>query len=145
MPGVAITGDVIVGFPGEDEWQFRETLRFAEEVEFAAMHVFPYSERPGTSAAYMGPEVDAKAKRRRMEEMLALGRGQASTFRRRSIATTRQVLWERVNLRNDMPVYLGLTDNYLRVYTEQEAPLLNQITAARLVAEAGESLLAEVL
>ena len=144
VPGVAITADVIVGFPGEEEWQFRESLEIAEKMGFASMHVFPYSVRPGTSAAYMEPRVDERAKRGRMEEMLALAGQQASTFRRRSIGTTRWVLWERADVREGRPVYLGLTDNYLKVYTEQDISLLNQITSAQLVAEVGESLLAEV-
>lgn len=145
VPGVAITADVILGFPGEEEQHFQESLQFAKMMEFASMHVFPYSVRPGTSAAYMGPKVDERTKRRRMEEMLALAQEQASAFRRRSIGTTRQVLWERAEVREGRPVYLGLTDNYLKVHKEQDTPLLNQITSARLVAEVGESLLAKVL
>ena len=145
VPGAAITADVIVGFPGEGEEQFRESLRFAEKLDLSAMHVFPYSVRPGTSAAYMGPQVAEETKRGRMGEMLALARRQASAFRSGSIGTTRQVLWERVGIRGGKPVYLGLTDNYLKVHTDQEAPLLNRITFARLLAEAGESILAEAL
>jgi len=144
VPGVAVSADVIVGFPGEEEWQFQESLHFAQRMEFASIHVFPYSVRPGTSAAYMGPRVDERAKRERMEEMLEVAREQASLFRRKSIGTTRQVLWERAEVRDGRPMYLGLTDNYLKVHTEQGAPLLNQITSAKLLAEVGEGLLAEV-
>ena len=143
--GVAITADVIVGFPGEEERHFRECLRFAEMMEFASMHVFPYSPRPGTSAAHMGPNVSDGIKRGRMEQMLALAGEQASAFRHSSIGSTRRVLWERAIGGEERPVHVGLTDNYLKVRTEQRAPLVNQITAARLVAEAGESLLAEVI
>ena len=145
VPGVSITADVVVGFPGEGEGEFQESLRFAREMEFASMHVFPYSVRPGTSAAHMGPQVEHRTKRGRMEEMLALEREQASAYRSRAIGTTRQVLWERADLRGQRPAYLGLTDNYMKVRTEQDIPLMNRITPARLVGEVGETLLAHVL
>ena len=144
VPGVAVTADVIVGFPGEEEQHFQESLHFARRMRFASMHVFPYSVRPGTSAGYMSPRVDERTKRERMEEMLALALEQAAAFRRNSKGTTRQVLWERAEVRGGRPGSLGLTDNYLKVYTEGDRPLINQITPARLVAEAGDLLLAEI-
>ena len=145
VAGVAITADVIVGFPGEEDGHFQESLHFAESMQFASMHVFPYSARPGTSAAYMGPPVAERARRARMNEMLVVAQEQASSFRRGSLGSTRKVLWERADVRGGKPVFRGLTDNYLKVHTEQDSPPLNQITPARLVAEAGDSLLVEVL
>jgi threonylcarbamoyladenosine tRNA methylthiotransferase MtaB len=146
VPGAAVTADVIVGFPGEDEDHFRESLRFAERMEFASMHVFPYSARPGTSAAYMGPQVDEGTKRSRMDEMLTLAAGGASRFRRRCIGSIRPVLWERTGLVEGKRVLVGLTDSYLKVLAEEgSSSLLNRVTPARLVAEAGDCLLAEVI
>ena len=141
VPGVTVTTDIIVGFPGEGEDEFRESIRFAEAMRFASMHVFPYSVRRGTSAAYMGPKVGEEAKRARMDEMLNLAGGQAAASRRGAIGTTRRVLWERSYLREGRSVYLGLTDNYLKVSTEEDMPLINRITPTRLVAEKGETLL----
>ena len=140
VPGVTITTDVIVGFPGEGEDQFRESIRFAEAMGFASMHVFPYSVRQGTSAAHMGPKVGEEAKRGRMDEMLDMARRQAAAFRQGAIGTTRQVLWERSYLREGSSVHLGLTDNYMKVSTEEDMPLINRITPTRLVAEKGEIL-----
>ena len=77
--------------------------------------------------------------------MLALAKEQASAFRRKCIGTLSEVLWERSDIREGKPVYVGLTHNYLKVYTEQDIPIVNQITNARLVAEVGESLLAQVV
>ena len=145
VPGAAITADLIVGFPGEGDRHFLESLQFARDMEFAEMHVFPYSVRKGTSAAYMGPMVDQLTKGSRMTQMLSMASGQAADFRRRSIGATRPVLWERAHVRDGKTVYLGLTDNYLKVSTEQEGDLLNRITSARLVGEAGGTLLAEVM
>ncbi len=144
--GVSITADVIVGFPGEDEGHFRGSLRTVQDMDFASMHVFPYSIRPGTSAAFMGPQVDEKLKRERMGEMLAVARARSSAFRQSSLGTIRHVLWERAEVQHwGRPNYIGLTDNYLRVYTENDVPLLNRITPARLLSEVGESLWVEAL
>ena len=143
VPGASITADVIVGFPGEGEVQFEETLGMVRRIEFASMHVFPYSVRPGTSAAYLRPQVDAATKRQRTEHLLRLERKQSSEFRRKAIGSTRQVLWERVEVRDNRPVHLGLTDNYLKVHTLDEGSLLNRITTARLIEDAEGSLLAE--
>ena len=145
VPGVAITADVIVGFPGESQDQFRETVRTVEKIRFSGIHVFPYSVRPGTSAAYMGPPVEYATKRKRMREMLDLARWQASVFRRASLGTIRRVLWERTEVRDGGRIHLGLTDNYMKVHAEDGSMLLNQITPASLVAESGESILAEVV
>ena len=145
VEGVSITADVIVGFPGEDEGNFRESLRTVQDMDFASMHVFPYSVRPGTSAAFMGPQVDEKLKRERMGEMLSVAREQGSAFRQSSLGTIRHVLWERAEVQGGRLHYIGLTDNYLRVYTENDVPLLNRITPARLLSEVGESLWVEAL
>ena len=145
VPGASITTDVIVGFPGEDEDDFGLSVALAKEVRFAGMHVFPYSPRPGTSAPYMGPLVDSETMGRRMSEMLALARVQASEFREASLGSVRPVLWERSGVREGGPRLVGLTDSYLRVVAEGAPSLVNSVTPARLVANVGEELLAEVL
>ncbi len=144
LPAASITADVIVGFPGESEAQFRQSLRFVEGLDFAGLHVFPYSTRPGTSAAYMGPSVDEPAKRSRMEAMLELAEVQAAAFRSRSIGDTRPVLWERTQVLDGRLVCLGLTDNYLRVQAEGDHSLLNRITPVLLTGELGEDMVAQV-
>ena len=145
VPRASITADVIVGFPGEDGAQHRQSLGLAQGIEFASLHVFPFSTRPGTSAAYMGPPVATETKRSRTEEFLALAQDQASAFRRRSVGDTAQVLWERARGRGGARVFTGLTDTYLKVHARRQQLSLNQVTPARLVAVEGESLLAQVL
>ena len=145
VPGASITADVIVGFPTEEDLHFRECTRFVGQMEFASIHVFPYSVRPGTSAAHLKPKVGEGTKRERMEEMLTIARKQASAFRHMSLGTTRRVLWEKSDFRDGRRVSLGLTDNYLKVHTDQDISLKNQITWARLVAESGEGFLAELV
>ena len=144
LPHAAVTADVIVGFPGEGEEEFEQSLRFCQSLDLADMHVFPYSVRPGTSAAYMGPQVVPRDKRARMERMLALAQRKASTFRRRSLEGVRPVLWEREDT-TEPGMYLGLTDNYLRVRASSPRPLINCLAPARLVREQGAVIYSELV
>ncbi len=111
VPGVAITTDVIVGFPGESEREFERSVRFAEEMRFARIHAFPYSERPGTEAATLPDQIPHPVKRERMERMLAVAERSQSDFWTSQRGERVQVLWEQA--RNQR--WLGTTDNYIRV------------------------------
>ena len=143
-PEAAVTTDVIVGFPGETEGEFEESLAFCQRTPFAAIHLFPYSSRPGTSAAYLKPQVDTRVKGRRMVRMLELARQKASQFRRRHIGKVRPVLWESPRQENGRRVYARHTANYLETITESPIPLTNRVTPARLVREQGHTLYATV-
>jgi threonylcarbamoyladenosine tRNA methylthiotransferase MtaB len=145
VPDAAITTDVMVGFPGEGEEEFLESLRFCEAMGFAGMHIFPFSLRPGTAAVHIGPKVDARTKERRTAEMLSLARRKAGEFRRRFLGRLRPVLWETQRRQNGRVAWWGLTDNYIRVFAEGEVPLANRITPALLVGEEGEALRARPL
>ncbi len=145
LPHAAITTDVIVGFPGETEEEFAETEAFCARMEFASMHVFPYSVRAGTTAAYLEPKVPDDVKRGRMERMLALARHLEEAFRRSAIGSVRPVLWENQQVLEGLPVWTGLTDNYIKVVAQASQSLFNRTTQARLVGERGEYLLAQVL
>ena len=78
MPGVAITTDVIVGFPGETEEMFENGYRVMEELAFAEMHVFPYSKRTGTPAARMEEQVDDEVKNERVHKLIDLSETDAA-------------------------------------------------------------------
>jgi threonylcarbamoyladenosine tRNA methylthiotransferase MtaB len=95
VPGAAVTTDVIVGFPGETEAEFRESYDFARQMDFARIHVFTYSPRPGTKAADTPRQVDDKIKRERSRRMLALGRACVRSFRKGFLGKTMLVLWEK--------------------------------------------------
>jgi threonylcarbamoyladenosine tRNA methylthiotransferase MtaB len=124
VPDVAITTDVMVGFPGETEDDFQSTYRLCQEAGFAAIHVFPYSRRPGTAAALMRDQVPPAVKRHRRERMLTLARASADAFRARFQGRTMTVLWEEARPRRGArTLWQGLTDNYLRVYTDAENPV----------------------
>jgi threonylcarbamoyladenosine tRNA methylthiotransferase MtaB len=128
VPGVAITTDVIVGFPGETEAEFKESYNFARQMNFARIHVFTYSPRPGTRAADMPRQVDDRVKRERSRRMLALGRACIRNFRKRFLGKTLMVLWEK----ETGGVWSGLTDNYIRAYTKSDEDLTNQLLPVEL-------------
>ena len=145
VPDVSITADVIVGFPGETDDEFGETCSLADRIGFAAMHVFPYSVRPGTSAAYLGKRVDDGVKSRRTKLMLELARTRACDFRGGLLGTVRRVLWERTVTTDGSTMWSGLTENYVRVLGQSSRRLTNQVTLARPIAHQDDSLLAQVL
>ena len=132
VDNVSITADVIVGFPGEDETDFSETLDLAEKMELASIHAFPYSTRPGTGAAYLKPKVDEGVKKERMARMLELSRRLERAFKEKAVGSVRPVLWEQVTTSAAGPVLTGLTDNYLRVHAKANGDMVGRITGARL-------------
>ncbi len=132
VPDVSVTTDVIVGFPGEGEEEFEESLRFCEEAGFSKVHVFPFSARPGTRAAEMEPKVLPAELSKRMGRMLSLSRELEDRFRYLTVGQTRLVLWEGLRNVNEAKVWSGLTDNYLRVATSDPSDMTNRITRAEL-------------
>ncbi len=126
---VAVTTDVIVGFPGETDAEFEETLEFCREMRFARIHVFPFSPRPGTAATTMTGQIPASVKKERSQIMLSLAEESASNFRQKFIGKTIDVLWER----SSGGVWSGLTGNYIRVYARSGQNLTNILLPVKLV------------
>jgi threonylcarbamoyladenosine tRNA methylthiotransferase MtaB len=141
IPDLAITTDVIVGFPGEGEKEFEESYRFCERMGFAKIHVFPYSARCGTAAATLPDQVEERAKKDRSQQMLALAEESARRFRGQFLGRTMTVLWEN---RLSQGNWNGLTANYIRVFTQSEQALTNRLLKVRLVAEHAQGLVGEL-
>ena len=95
FPGAAITTDLMVGFPGESEEDFGETMRFAQEMAFSQMHIFRYSPRPGTKAASDPAQIPEAVKKQRADRLSALAQQMHEDFLRGCIGTECQVLFER--------------------------------------------------
>ena len=114
ISGLAVTTDVIVGFPGETEEEFEQSLSFVEACGFARTHVFTYSEREGTRAASLPAPVPWEVRKERTARLIAVGRKQECKFDQSFGGSTQTVLWEAQ--RNG--ILRGTTDNYLRVSTE---------------------------
>ncbi len=130
-PDLAVTTDIITGFPGEDEAAFRTSYDFVATLSFARLHVFPYSARPGTPAARLPHQVPDAVREARARALRELGAEQALRFHQRFVGREMMVLWER---RRDDGLWVGLTDNYLRVVTHAEGDLRNRLTLTQLLA-----------
>jgi threonylcarbamoyladenosine tRNA methylthiotransferase MtaB len=141
IPDVAITTDVIAGFPGETDAEYEESLQFVESMNFAGGHAFTYSPRPGTVAAKRKDQVPASLRRTRTRRYLDVFSDAAGQFRRSLIGTTRPVLWESAHRGADAGWELaGLTDNYIRVRARASDPRWNEIGAVRLKAAGADFL-----
>lgn len=113
IPGLAVTTDVMVGFPGETEEEFENTYRFISSLPFRDLHVFKYSPRPGTAAAAMPSQVPPEVKERRSSCLLLLAERLARDFAKGFVGSVMTVLVERRAAGRHR--WEGLTDNYLRV------------------------------
>ena len=132
IPNVSVTADVIVGFPGETERDFLATYELCERIAFADLHVFPFSVRPGTSAAHYDAQVPPEVKSERMNALLKLAKAQAHQFRLNSLGEIHAVLWEREREEDAGRFWTGLTDSYIRVSAQHPSQLQNVITQAKL-------------
>lgn len=134
IPDVAVTTDIIVGFPGETDDEFQESLDFVRSMQFAGGHVFTYSERPGTVAARLPGKVShhiRKARNNFMQQVLAQTE---ATYQQGFLGQELNVLWETAKPLGDKEYELnGITDNYLRVRSHSKHQLSNRITPVRLI------------
>jgi threonylcarbamoyladenosine tRNA methylthiotransferase MtaB len=111
IPDVAVSTDIITGFPGETDDDFEQTYALAKELEFAKTHIFRFSPRQGTAAARMKGQIKEEVKKARSERLLTLNEEHSRLFRERFLGETVQVLIEQAR----HGYWEGLTDNYLRV------------------------------
>jgi threonylcarbamoyladenosine tRNA methylthiotransferase MtaB len=135
IPGLAVTTDLIIGFPGETENAFATSLGFVERMAFARVHVFPYSSRPDTPAALMPDQIDPRIRRQRARHVKRVAEHSARAFREQFIGQVIPVLWEKQRADGQ---WSGLTDNYIRVFAPSRAVLAGRCLPTRMVClEAG--------
>jgi threonylcarbamoyladenosine tRNA methylthiotransferase MtaB len=135
-PDIAVSTDVMVGFPGESESEFAESIAFVEAMDFSRLHVFRYSRRAGTPAATMPDQVPAPVAQERSRRMHQLGAELENRFNARLVGTTADVLWENAEDLGSSLRWSGLTPDYVRVTasTPPDHDLLNHITRTEIVA-----------
>jgi threonylcarbamoyladenosine tRNA methylthiotransferase MtaB len=143
IPGLVVTTDLIVGFPGESEADFAQGLAFVEEMRFADAHIFPFSPRAGTAAAGFDGQLSGDVKKERARRLQAVAEATGRGERRRFVGDVRPVLWERGDAVEGGQVWAGFTDNYLRVAALAPAgvDLHNAVTPTRLDELHGDTLL----
>jgi threonylcarbamoyladenosine tRNA methylthiotransferase MtaB len=133
IPDVAITTDLIAGFPGETDEEFAETLNFVREMEFAGGHVFSYSPRPGTGAARMKGQIRPEVRKKRNHILQEAIEESAKAYRERFIGRELPVLWETASEFGEWGWKMeGLTGNYLRVHAFAPSPRWNEIDLVTL-------------
>ena len=140
-PNMAITTDVIVGFPGETEEDFNITKENIKKIEFVELHVFPYSKREGTKAASMPNQVDGNIKKERVKELIELSEELKNTYYNKYINTTDYVLTETI----DNDYIIGHLSNYGKVKFKGTKEDLNKLIKVKLIKYENDIYLAEKL
>lgn len=130
IPGLALATDIIVGFPGENEEAFMETMAVVERLRFSKLHVFRYSERPGTAAASLSDEVSADVKKDRSKRLIARGNEIRAAWLAEHLDRPIEVLVEDERVVDGATVCSGQTDDYVRVWFEG-AGLLGSLVTVR--------------
>jgi threonylcarbamoyladenosine tRNA methylthiotransferase MtaB len=134
IPDIGLTTDVIVGFPGETDQEFEETLAFVEEMAFSKLHVFPFSARRDTAAAEMDDHVDHQVKEQRSARLRELGERMAQEFLESQLGSMMTVLLEGRTITDDdgREWRSGFSGNYVRVFVPESAAVAeNQILTVR--------------
>ena len=137
----AVTTDIIVGFPGETEEEFAETLAFAERIGFYEMHIFKYSKRKGTPAATMPGQLTEAQKAERSDRLEAVEKQLSEAFRRDRIGSEAEVLFEEFQQIAGKRYLVGHTREYIKVAVSLSDDLTGQIRRVRL----GEPLADDIL
>jgi len=133
IPDVAITTDIIAGFPGETEDEFAETLDFVREMNFAGGHVFTYSARPGTGAARMKGQVKPELRKKRNHILQEVIEESAKSYRENFVGSESSVLWESTSEMGEAGWKMeGWTENYLRVNAFAPSPRWNEVDTVML-------------
>ena len=135
IPGIAITTDIIVGFPGETNDEHGESIEFIKQMNYAGAHIFTFSPRPGTDAATMSDQIPRDVKQHRYKEVKATTDLLAATYRKSMVGNMLPVLWERQEANS---LFSGLSDNYMRVQTQNAR--LNTISSVKIDTIEGNNL-----
>lgn len=128
---IAITTDIIVGFPGENKKRFRESFDFVKEMKFSRLHVFPFSPREGTPAARIKEQISGNIKKEYSKKMRKLNEELMLSYQKRFIGKTRQLVVEdNRDYRTDF--LTGMTDNYIRVLIDGDNKYMGQLVTVKL-------------
>ncbi|CAM3074997.1 tRNA (N(6)-L-threonylcarbamoyladenosine(37)-C(2))-methylthiotransferase MtaB [Staphylococcus argensis] len=130
LPGLAVTSDVIVGFPGETEEEFQQTYDFIVDHHFSELHVFPYSPRIGTPAARMDDQVDENVKNERVHRLINLSDQLAKSYASNFDQEVLEVIPEE---EGDQPgTLIGYADNYMKVQFEADPSLIGELVKVKI-------------
>ncbi|MDO5041032.1 MAG: tRNA (N(6)-L-threonylcarbamoyladenosine(37)-C(2))-methylthiotransferase MtaB [Peptoniphilus sp.] len=142
MPNAGITTDVIVGFPGETDEDFKESCDFIEKVGFSRIHIFKYSIREGTVAAKMPDQVDGNIKIQRSDALFEINEKLMEKFAKNNLGLKKSLLIEE---EIEPGRFLGYTTNYIRCSVNSQENIHNQVVEVNLLETRGETLAAKIL
>jgi threonylcarbamoyladenosine tRNA methylthiotransferase MtaB len=146
IPDLALTTDVIVGFPGEMDEEFAQSLEFVQKIGFSAGHVFRYSERPGTPATRLDGLIEKSIKKERSRIMRGAFKRMGEAFLQEQVGKNFSVLWESATmLENGNWLCSGLTDTYLRIKMEHNTDLSGQIQTIYMLNLQNKMLLGKIV
>ncbi|MFC4388484.1 tRNA (N(6)-L-threonylcarbamoyladenosine(37)-C(2))-methylthiotransferase MtaB [Gracilibacillus marinus] len=132
LPRLAITSDVIVGFPGETDEEFNETVQFIKEIGYSELHVFPFSRRTGTPAAKMDNQVDEDVKNERVQQLIDLSNKQAYEYAKQFEDEVIEVIPEETYDAENPDILIGYSDNYLKVKFEGTQDMIGEIVKVKI-------------
>lgn len=139
LPNVGLTTDIIVGFPGESDEEFNESLKFVQEIGFSRIHVFKYSKRRGTIAAEMKTQVHGEVKNLRSEALSKLSEELANNFHDKFLNKEVAVLFEEKD-KKDPNIYEGYTSNYIRSRVYSNCDIIGQVRNVKISKASSEYL-----
>lgn len=140
-PDCALTTDIIVGFPGETEEEFKQTYKFLSKIKFYQMHVFKYSPREGTKAAVMPNQISPEKKEERSRMLIELSHKNEAEYKQKFINKTVEVLFEQP----EGDYIIGHTPNYLKVAVKGNMDLENQIKKVQILEDGEEFLIGTIV
>ncbi len=143
IPDIAITTDILTGFPGETEQDHQESLDFIQQMAFAAGHVFTYSAREGTSAAEYKDQVPHPIRKSRSAQIREVIKLDMEDYRQRFLGSELETLWEQVDEESGTAV--GLTDNYLRVVAKAHPEVWNTFSRIQVTGTTPEGVTGEII
>ncbi len=131
LPGLAVTSDVIVGFPAETEEEFQETYDFIVKHQFSELHVFPYSMRTGTPAARMTDQIDEEVKNERVHRLIELSNQLAKDYASKFDQTVLEVIPEEKGSTDGK--LIGYADNYMKIEFEGDESLIGELVKVKVI------------
>ncbi len=144
-PNVALTTDVIVGFPGETDQEFEATYEFLQKIRFYKMHIFKYSQRKGTKAAVMPNQIDGNVKEERSRKLIELSNKNEKEFNQNYIGKEVEVLFEEPHIEVGKKYMKGHTTNYMVVKLETKENLENRIKNIEIIGMDGLELIGDIV
>lgn len=144
IPRVSITTDIMVGFPGETDEEFKCTLDFVKKIQFSQIHVFKYSPRKGTPAADFSEQVPSMVKNNRSEELIKVAHESMISYHKQFLNEVKEVLFE-TEAQQSTKTFEGLTDNYIRVLCSSDKDLKGDLVKVRLTELKDDSIVGELV